>query len=160
MQIVGFLSLFVSVLNPTLTSFIFTFCTAIFRAEGIAAPLNHRLNEHISKMHKLKAQHALAMNEKVNVPLTFFLTLCSLFSLQAIFYEQLVIIGTEGGKAANELLQMDAVLANSSLKMDSAEYQKSREAILTELAIASGRGDVRILVGCDSNVASKRKLDD
>lgn len=64
--------------------------------------------------------------------------LCTKFHCE-IF--QLVIVGTQGGKAANSLLQADAALSS----MD--DDVTSREAILTEMAIATGRGDVRIMMG-------------
>lgn len=65
----------------------------------------------------------------------------------SICYIKLIITGTEGGIAANALLQADAVLRESAFNMDLAKHQHSREVILTELAIASGRADVRIMVG-------------
>ena len=40
--------------------------TAIFNAEGISAPLSRKINDHISNLHLLKAQSALAENEKVS----------------------------------------------------------------------------------------------
>ncbi|KAL3773476.1 hypothetical protein ACHAWO_012737 [Cyclotella atomus] len=95
---------------------------AIFEAEGISAPLNRNLNDHITGLLKLKSQYALATNDK------------------------LVITGTEGGKAANTLLQANSVL-NDSFFLD--RDQNHRSAILAELAVASGSGDVRILVGGD-----------
>jgi len=102
---------------------------AIFKAEGISAPLNKKLNDHVSSIHLLKAQSALAENER------------------------LVIVGTHGGKAANSLLQADAAL--SSVPED---YENtSRESILTEMAIASGRGDVRIMMGLPFSTAPTRK---
>lgn len=102
---------------------------AIFKAEGIAAPLNRKLNDHISNMYLLKAQYALAENEK------------------------LVIIGTKGGSAANSLLQADAAL--SSVPEDLED--QSRESILAEMAIATGRGDVRIMMGLPFSNTSMRK---
>lgn len=54
--------------------------------------------------------------------------------------------GTEGGKAANTLLQANAVLNDTVPASD----LKARSAILSELAVASGTGDVRILVGGDN----------
>lgn len=93
---------------------------AIFEAEGISAPLNRYLNEHTTELLKLKAQCALAMNE------------------------HLVVTGIEGGKAANTLLQANAILAG---KVIGSGDQQARAAILSELAVASGSGDVRILVG-------------
>ena len=67
---------------------------------------------------------------------------------------QLVIVGTHGGKAANSLLQADAAL--SSVPED---YENtSRESILTEMAIASGRGDVKIMMlGLPFSTAPTRK---
>jgi len=40
--------------------------TAIFEAEGIAAPLNRRLNDHTTELLRLKAQYALATNDQVS----------------------------------------------------------------------------------------------
>jgi hypothetical protein len=57
---------------------------------------------------------------------------------------QLVVTGTEGGKTANILLQANAVLDDSEIIPTD---QKSRDAILAELAVASGKGNVRIIVG-------------
>eukprot|EP00581_Thalassiosira_minuscula_P016991 CAMPEP_0183715556 /NCGR_PEP_ID=MMETSP0737-20130205/9716_1 /TAXON_ID=385413 /ORGANISM="Thalassiosira miniscula, Strain CCMP1093" /LENGTH=587 /DNA_ID=CAMNT_0025944657 /DNA_START=10 /DNA_END=1774 /DNA_ORIENTATION=+ len=102
---------------------------AIFKAEGIAAPLNRRLNDHISNMHLLKAQSAMAENER------------------------LVIVGTEGGSAANSLLQADAALSSLPEHMD----DQSRETLLTEMAIATGRGDVRIMMGVPFSTSAGRK---
>lgn len=102
---------------------------AIFKAEGISAPLNRKLNDHITSMHLLKAQSAMAGNEK------------------------LVISGTQGGRAANSLLQVDAAL--SSVPENAGD---TRETILTEMAIATGRGDVRIMMGLPfSETAVKKK---
>ena len=64
---------------------------------------------------------------------------------------QLVILGTDGGRAANSLLQADAAL--SSLPED----MSSRESILTEMAIATGRGDVRIMMGLPFSSTPARK---
>ena len=67
--------------------------------------------------------------------------------LSTMSTQQLVIVGTDGGKAANALLRADAAFSKTSIL---AQDQQSREAVLTELAVASGRGDVRILVGGDA----------
>ena len=40
--------------------------TEIFNVEGISAPLNRKINDHISNLHLLKAQSALAENKKVS----------------------------------------------------------------------------------------------
>ena len=101
---------------------------AIFKAEGIAAPLNRKLNDHTSSLHLLNAQSKLAANEK------------------------LVIVGTQGGKAANTLLQADAALSSVPEHME----DQSRESILTEMAIASGRGDVRIMLGLPTSTTQTR----
>jgi len=101
---------------------------AIFKAEGISAPLNRKLNDHISNMHLLKAQSALAENEK------------------------LVISGTQGGSAANSLLQADAALSSMPDHLG-----ESRESVLAEMAIATGRGDVRIMMGLPFSTSSTRK---
>ena len=137
---------------------VFDVITAIFKAEGISASLNRKLNDHVSSIHLLKAQSALAENERVS----------SGFALHHFEYQflfiimiskhisctlQLVIVGTQGGKAANSLLQADAAL--SSVPED---YENtSRESILTEMAIASGRGDVRIMMGLPFSNAPTRK---
>lgn len=56
---------------------------AIFKAEGVSAPLNSKLNDHISSMHLIKAQSALAENERVR---TFFLAALSIvFSPLVLF---------------------------------------------------------------------------
>jgi len=102
---------------------------AIFKAEGISAPLNRKLNDHISNMHLLKAQSALAENEK------------------------LVISGTQGGSAANSLLQADAALSS----MPDHLGDQSHESVLAEMAIATGRGDVRIMMGLPFSTPSTRK---
>ncbi|KAL7541310.1 hypothetical protein ACHAXR_011472 [Thalassiosira sp. AJA248-18] len=99
---------------------------AIFKSEGIAAPLNKKLNDHQTALHLLKAQSALAGNEK------------------------LVIVGTKGGGAANSLLQADAALSSLSEHYEDT----SRESILTEMAIASGRGNVRIMMGLPFSTAA------
>ena len=38
---------------------------AIFEAEGISAPLNRYLHDHMTELHRLKAQYKLATNDKV-----------------------------------------------------------------------------------------------
>ena len=44
----------------------FCFSTpAIFEAEGISAPLNRYLHDHMTELHRLKAQYKLATNDKV-----------------------------------------------------------------------------------------------
>mmetsp|Transcript_17322 Transcript_17322/g.31314 ORF Transcript_17322/g.31314 Transcript_17322/m.31314 type:complete len:108 (+) Transcript_17322:1996-2319(+) len=79
-------------------------------------------------MHLLKAQSALAENEK------------------------LVISGTQGGSAANSLLQADAALSSMPDHLG-----ESRESVLAEMAIATGRGDVRIMMGLPFSTSSTRK---
>ncbi|KAL7469551.1 hypothetical protein ACHAXS_009804 [Conticribra weissflogii] len=101
----------------------------IFEAEGISAPLNRRQNDHITFINKLKAQQALAANDK------------------------LVIMGTGGGKIANALLQADAALKESPSQVYTVDDHKSRETVLTELAIASGKTNVRVLIGPGANAA-------
>ena len=43
----------------------FHFSIAIFEAEGISAPLNRNLNDHMTELLRLKAQYKLATNDKV-----------------------------------------------------------------------------------------------
>ncbi|KAL3797498.1 hypothetical protein HJC23_009862 [Cyclotella cryptica] len=93
---------------------------AIFEAEGIAAPLNCKLNDHTTELLRLKAQYALATND------------------------QLVVTGTEGGRAASTLLQANSVFSDVAI-LDND--QKSRNSMLAHLAVASGAGDVRLIVG-------------
>lgn len=70
--------------------------------------------------------------------------------LSNLFLEQLVITGVDGGKAANALLQSNAIFKDMHLADGD---QQSRNAILSELAVASGTGDVRIFVS--DGVAAK-----
>ena len=60
------------------------------------------------------------------------------------FIKQLVITGVDGGKAANALIQSNAIFKD--LPQINADQQQSQNAILAELAVASGTGDVRIFV--------------
>jgi len=71
-----------------------------------------------------------------------------------------VITGTGGGNLANALLQADAALKESYSQQYTVDDHKSREAILTELAIASGKGDVRILVGSCAKSAVDKSVTD
>ena len=93
---------------------IYTFA-ALYRAEGISAPKNKELNEYLSSMRKIKAQEALANNDK------------------------LVVTGTSGGQTANQMLLADAALNNSKNRI---KFTSGRSNILKELAIASGNSKV------------------
>mmetsp|Transcript_27775 Transcript_27775/g.31734 ORF Transcript_27775/g.31734 Transcript_27775/m.31734 type:complete len:544 (+) Transcript_27775:94-1725(+) len=90
-----------------------------FQAEGISAPLNRELNEHITCMKKLEAQTALAMNKK------------------------LIITGTAGGEAANRLILTEATL-NDAQKNKTSQSASEKSGILSQLAVASGKAQVNI----------------
>uniref|UniRef100_A0A7S4NII5 Band 7 domain-containing protein n=1 Tax=Odontella aurita TaxID=265563 RepID=A0A7S4NII5_9STRA len=96
---------------------------ALFHAEGISAPKNRTLHEHTTSLLRLRAQDALASND------------------------QLVITGTSGGKAANRMLLADAALSGLPQSRGGAVSAEERSALLSELAVASGRADVRLHVG-------------
>jgi len=88
---------------------------AVFRAEVISTPMMRQFNDHQTSLLKLKAQNALANNDK------------------------LIITGTSGGKAANKILMADAALKNKGLSTMS--YDK-RQVALAELALLTGNAKV------------------
>ncbi len=49
---------------------------AMFKAEGISAPLNRKLNDHVSKLHLLKAQSELAKNGGVRSRVCYVFSPC------------------------------------------------------------------------------------
>eukprot|EP00814_Leptocylindrus_danicus_P001380 CAMPEP_0116034138 /NCGR_PEP_ID=MMETSP0321-20121206/19422_1 /TAXON_ID=163516 /ORGANISM="Leptocylindrus danicus var. danicus, Strain B650" /LENGTH=522 /DNA_ID=CAMNT_0003510379 /DNA_START=195 /DNA_END=1763 /DNA_ORIENTATION=- len=87
----------------------------MFAAEGVSAPKVRTLNNHITSMRHMSVQESLAGNEK------------------------LVIAGKSGGIAASKLLLADACLADAQ-----AAGKISRSDAIAELAIASGKADVRL----------------
>jgi len=87
----------------------------LYRAEGVSAPKNKKLNEYLTSMRKIKAQEALANNDK------------------------LVVTGTSGGLAANKMLLADAVLRNTKKR---PKFTSERSNILSELALASGNSEI------------------
>jgi len=90
-----------------------------FEAEGVSAPLNRTLNEHITSLKKLEAQSALAMNKK------------------------LIVTGIAGGEAANRLILTEATL-NDAQKNKTPASASEKAGILSQLAVASGRAQVNI----------------
>jgi hypothetical protein len=92
---------------------------ALFKAEGISAPLNRALNEHTTALKKFEAQLQLASNEK------------------------LIVAGMTGGDAANRLILTEAVLNDAEAKR-SAMSAAETSAILSEIAVASGSAQVRM----------------
>ncbi len=65
-----------------------------------------------------------------------------------------MITGNGGGKIANALLQADAALKESPSQVYTVDDHKSRETVLTELAIASGKTNVKVLIGSGANAAA------
>lgn len=112
--------------------------------------MNRRLNDHTTQLLRLKAQYALATNDQVSGFRKCSLRLLNSIVTHNVYHNlQLVVIGTEGGKAANTLLQANAVFDDPSILHND---QKSQDSTLAHLAVASGVGDVRIIVGSsDSN---------
>ena len=64
--------------------------------------------------------------------------------------EQLVITGTSGGEAANRMLLANAALRDHAKKINSIK-QDDRNAILSEIAVAAGKADVRLMLGSDDS---------
>merc|ERR1712232_207242 len=101
----------------------------VFKAEGESASKMKTFNDHHTNMQKIGVQESLAQNEK------------------------LVVTGISGGNAANRLVLADAALKaikenpNSTYDISTAE----RSTILSELAVASGKAEVRINVGNHDN---------
>uniref|UniRef100_A0A7S2UGS3 Band 7 domain-containing protein n=1 Tax=Attheya septentrionalis TaxID=420275 RepID=A0A7S2UGS3_9STRA len=93
---------------------------ALFKAEGASAVMNRTLNEHMTSLHRLDAQSALALNDK------------------------LIVTGTEGGDAANQFILADAALRDIKKRDPSSEQERS--VILSELAVASGQAQIRLNV--------------
>lgn len=124
-----------------------SYLSVIFAAEGISGPLNRNLNDHSTELLKLKAQYALALNDKVCTSSDNIICTRRRHITRFFYNQQLVVTGVDGGKVANALLQANEVLKDS-LIVD--RDQRPRSAILAELAVASGAGDVRILIGNDT----------
>ena len=64
--------------------------------------------------------------------------------------EQLVVTGTSGGDAANRMLLANASLRDHAKKIKSIK-QDDRNAILSEIAVAAGKADVRLMLGSDDS---------
>lgn len=92
----------------------------LYNAEGFSAPRNRKLNEHLTSLRQIKAQEALANNDK------------------------LVVTGTSGGLAANKLLLADAALKHVK---SGEQYSSQRSYILSKLALASHNPNVNLTVG-------------
>ena len=86
----------------------------MFKAEGMSAPKIRSLNNHITSVKKLEVQGALARNEHV------------------------IITGKSGGTSANKILLTDACISNNT------KYRRSTNDGIAELALASGKADVRL----------------
>lgn len=99
---------------------------ALFHAEGVSAPLNRTLNNHTTELKKYKAQEKLASNKN------------------------LVITGTTGGKAANRLILTEAALSAGDSRK-SSKKSKETTSILSQLAVATGKAQVRLNVWDDGN---------
>eukprot|EP00978_Attheya_sp_CCMP212_P044874 scaffold325638_cov31-Attheya_sp.AAC.1 len=82
--------------------------------------MNRTLNEHVTSLHRLDAQSALALNDK------------------------LIVTGTEGGDAANQFILADAALRDIKKRDPSSEQERS--VVLSELAVASGQAQIRLNV--------------
>lgn len=104
----------------------------IFAAEGVSAPKIRTLNDHMTKMRQLTVQDALAGNDK------------------------LIIVGQSGGEAAGRLLLADACLADAAAGQKNGTF--SRSDAIAELAIASGRADVRLYTNASAPVAPQRAV--
>jgi len=92
----------------------------LYKAEGFSAPKNRKLNEFLTSMRKIKAQDALANNDK------------------------LVVTGTSGGLAANNLLLVDAALKHVK---SGSNLPSERSYILSKLALASENSNVNFTLG-------------
>uniref|UniRef100_A0A6U3VB99 Band 7 domain-containing protein n=3 Tax=Ditylum brightwellii TaxID=49249 RepID=A0A6U3VB99_9STRA len=97
---------------------------AIFHAEGVSAPMNRALNEQLTSLKKLKAQQSMANNG------------------------QLIVTGTSGGEAANRLILAEAALKDHAQTISRGQ-QRERSAILSEIAVASGKAQIRLNIGSD-----------
>uniref|UniRef100_A0A7S2IFT9 Band 7 domain-containing protein n=1 Tax=Helicotheca tamesis TaxID=374047 RepID=A0A7S2IFT9_9STRA len=96
---------------------------AVFHAEGVSAPMNRALNEQLTSLKKLEAQQSLANNG------------------------QLIVTGTSGGEAANRLILAEAALEKSVKTFPSQRQQQERSSILSEIAVASGKAQIRLNLG-------------
>lgn len=97
---------------------------ALFSAEGDSAPKMRTYNDHLTNVRRLGVQESLANNAR------------------------LVVTGVSGGEAANRLLLADAALSSDNFKdLNNKRDSEERSRLLSELAVASGRADVRINVG-------------
>merc|ERR1719469_764139 len=92
----------------------------LYKAEGFSAPKNRKLNEYLTSMRRIKAQEALANNDK------------------------LVVTGTSGGLAANNLLLVDAALKHVK---PGSNKPSERSYILSKLALASENTKVNFTLG-------------
>ena len=106
---------------------------AIFKAEGKCAPLNRRLNDHLTSMNFLKAQSALASNGGVRsfdfcrfmYSLTKMLTQIPNMSII-----QLAFVGKMGGGTANSVFLTDAALSTIPEKLEGLSHFIISEAIV------------------------------
>mmetsp|Transcript_35357 Transcript_35357/g.46825 ORF Transcript_35357/g.46825 Transcript_35357/m.46825 type:complete len:90 (-) Transcript_35357:1429-1698(-) len=86
--------------------------------------MNRALNEQLTSLKKLKAQQSMANNG------------------------QLIVTGTSGGEAANRLILAEAALKDHAQTISRGQ-QRERSAILSEIAVASGKAQIRLNIGSD-----------
>lgn len=102
---------------------------ALFKSEGICAPLNRTLNDHKTALKKFEAQEKLAGNK------------------------HLIVTGTSGGEAANRLILTEATL-NDAASRSTAASAAETSAVLSQLAVANGKAEVRLNMWGQTPVAN------